>query len=296
MVNVALQAEFTARDNPCNTRHTYGVGEKVHLIATPALSTISYRVLKADVTDIATPYDTVRDGNISGRITEVDASQERLYICPATSTAPDLTVSCKDSQYKPVMTIVEPSEVVSPAAFWSGDFGLGQVGFGRLSVTNYIGPFHVSFEGVRVAEIPCNEAIPPTGFFTTSYYNGSLTHDYNAGARYQINVTTNNYWRKDDAGADNPIENWSSGELVWKIPIGWKRLRYVDDNGAIYVDECDYESYTNKTTRPLLIGGRTDAYTQTFRIETDGTAVVEKFGWRSIRTKWSLSGTVERIE
>jgi hypothetical protein len=72
VVNVALQAEFTARDNPCNTRHTYGVGEKVHLTATPALSAITYRVLKADVTDIATPYDTVRDGNISGRITEID--------------------------------------------------------------------------------------------------------------------------------------------------------------------------------------------------------------------------------
>ena len=107
VVNVALQAEFTARDNPCNTRHTYGVGEKVHLTATPALSAIMYRVLKADVTDIATPYDTVRDGNISGRITEVDASQERLYICPATSTAPDLTVSFGEVQYRPVMTMAQ---------------------------------------------------------------------------------------------------------------------------------------------------------------------------------------------
>ena len=70
-----------------------------------------YRVLKADVTDIATPYDTVRDGNISGRITEVDASQERLYICPATSTTPNLTVSFTNVEYMPVMTIVEPSAV-----------------------------------------------------------------------------------------------------------------------------------------------------------------------------------------
>ena len=69
-----------------------------------------------------------------------------------------------------------------------------------------------------------------------------------------------------------------------------------DDNGAIYVDECDYESRTNKTTRPLLIGGRTDVYTQTFRIDSEGTTTVEKFGWRMTRSRWSTSATVEKIK
>jgi hypothetical protein len=254
-----------------------------------------YRVLKADVTDIATPYDTVRDGNISGRITEVDASQERLYICPATSTAPDLTVSFGDAQYRPVMTIVEPSEVVSPVAFTSGTFENGQVGFGCLSITNYIGPFHVSFQGVLMAEIPCDDAILPTGYFASSYFTGALTHTYNAGAGGLLAIKQDNYWRRDDAGRDGVITNWSPGVLVWKIPIGWKRLRYLGDT-LIFADKPDYEFHTNTNSRPLLIGGRGDVYTQTFRIEPDGTAVIEKFGWRLSRSRSSESGTVEKIE
>ena len=154
----------------------------------------------------------------------------------------------------------------------------------------------MSFQGVKVAEIPCDEAIPPTGFFASSYYTGPLTHNAGAGATHQIRINNGNYWRQDDAGADNPIGNWSSGELVWKIPIGWKRLRYVDDNEATRVYECDYESRTNKTTRPLLIGGRTDVYTQTFRIDSEGTTTVEKFGWRMTRSRWSTSATVEKIK
>jgi hypothetical protein len=296
VVNVALQAEFTARDNPCNTRHTYGVGEKVHLTATPALSAITYRVLKADVTDIATPYDTVRDGNISGRITEVDASQERLYICPATSTTPNLTVSFANVEYTPVMTIVEPSEVVSPVAFARGTFENGQVGFGCLSITNYIGPFHVSFQGVLMAEIPCDDAILPTGYFASPYFTGDLTHTSNPGAGGMLAIKQDNYWRRDDAGRDGAITNWSPGVLIWKIPIGWKRFLYVDEEPRRIAYECDYENYANNLSRPLLIGGRTDVYTQTFRIDSDGTTTVEKFGWRMTRSRWSTSATVEKIK
>ena len=295
-VKVALTAEYIARDNPCQTRHTYGVGEKVHLSTIPALESITYRALKADVSDSVTPYDTVRDGDRFGRVSEVDASQERIYICPAVSTTPDITVFFAAVKYRPAMTVVEPSEVVSPAAFWTGDFWPTQVGFGCMSITNYIGPFHVSFKGVMVAEIPCNEAIPPTGFFASTNYTGELTHNYNAGAGRLLNIKQDNYWRQDDAGRDGVVGNWDSGVLTWKVPIGWKRFLYEDQEarGATY--ECDYEIYTNKMSRPLLIGGRTDAYVQTFRIDSDGTTTIEKFGWRMTRSRWSFSGTVEKTE
>ena len=61
-------------------------------------------------------------------------------------------------------------------------------------------------------------------------------------------------------------------------------------------DYLDYEFHTNTNSRPLLIGGRGDVYTQTFRIEPDGTAVIEKFGWRLSHSRSSESGTVEKIE
>ena len=295
-VKVALEAEFTARDNPCQTRHTYGVGERVRFDVTPALSTINLHAVKADSGDVGTPYDTFRGGDISNNgDSYVDASQVRTYICPATASKPNITVTLSGVEYRPVMSIVEPSEVVSPSAVGTGSFFPSQVAVGRLIVENYIGPFHVSFQGVKVAEIPCEDPIPPTGYYATTNYTGQLTHTYRAGAGGMILVTNNNLWCHDRAGYDHPIDHWSEGMLVWKIPIGWKRLRYENDP-ADTTTVCDYERHLDVTSRPLLIGGRTDAYTQTFRIDADGTMSVEKFGWRLIRTRWSIWETVERIE
>ena len=193
------------------------------------------------------------------------------------------------------MTVLEPSEVVSPSATGSGSFLPGRVALGRLVVENYIGPFHVSFQGVKVSEIPCYDAIPPTGYYATTNYTGRLTHDEDAGAGTMYLITSGTYWRQDHAGYDSPVENWSAGTLTWKVPIGWKRLLFENDPASM-TSVCDHERFHDASSRPLLIGGRTDAYTQTFRIYADGTMSVEKFGWRLIRTRWSIWGTVERIE
>ncbi len=296
VVKVELEAEYTARDNPCQNRHTYGVGERVKFNVTPALSAIKLRALKADITDDATPYDTFGSDSYFHGVYDADASQMRTYICPATGTRPDISVTLAGTEYKPVMTIVEPSEVVSPTASGSWDVGFGHVGFGCLRVANYIGPFHVSFEGVKVGEIPCYDAIPPTGFFASPNYTGRLTHDADACSGRQYKIKAGNYWRHDDAGSDSTIDNWSAGTLVWKIPIGWTRLQNEEDTNIARIVNCDYERYRDANSRPLLIGGRTDAYTQTFSIDASGTTTLEKFGWRMTRSRWSFSGTVEEIE
>ena len=293
-VKVVLEAEYHASDNFCATRHTYGVGEKVHFSITPASSSAKLRVVKADASDYVTHYDTVRGGTVFLDVSEADASEMRTYICPVTGTRPNITVKFADSEYRPVMTVVEPRAVETSIAFGGTRFWLGQVGFGCLTTVNYISPGNVSFEGIAVAEIPCTEAIPPTGYYATSNYTGPLTHTDLAGAGNVISIKGLNYWCRDQAGYDNPIENWSAGVLVWKIPVGWKRLLF-DGDPPSRTFECDYERHNDATSRPLLIGGRTDAYTQTYRIDAEGTASVEKFGWRLIRTRWSIAGRVEEI-
>ena len=46
--------------------------------------------------------------------------------------------------------------------------------------------------------------------------------------------------------------------------------------------KVEYERNLDESSRPLLIGGRTDKYKQVFTIEEDGTSKVEKFGhWLS---------------
>ena len=48
------------------------------------------------------------------------------------------------------------------------------------------------------------------------------------------------------------------------------------------MDEVEYERKWDESSRPLLIGGRTDKYKQVFTIDAEGTSRVEKFGhWLS---------------
>ena len=301
-VKVALTAEYIARDNPCQTRHTYGVGEKVKFTVTPALSVVNLRAVKWDIADRSTPYDTfsgivpsaIPDAGTYLQVYDADASAQRVYICPATATSPNISVAFNGVEYRPAMAIVEPSEVVSPTASGTWDIGFGNVGFGHLRVENYIGPFHVSFRGVGFAEIPCDEAVPPTGYFATTNYTGPLTHTFGAGAGNVSVIGNGNYWCRDDAGNYIAVNHWSEGTLVWKIPIGWIRFQ-SENNPQDWAFECDYERHRDASSRPLLVGGRTDAYTQTFSIDSSGTTALEKFGWRMTRSRWSFSGTVEKV-
>ena len=101
---------------------------------------------------------------------------------------------------------------------------------------------------------------------------------------------------QDGALSQNvPYPNWSSGQLVWKIPIGWKRMMYEgDDIGS--AEEADYALYGGQGSRPLLIGNREDAYTQTFKILPSGESSVEKFRYRLTRSRWSFSGEVINVQ
>ena len=276
-VKVALEAEFTARDNPCQTRHTYGVGERVRFDVTPALSAVELKVIKSD------------DGGESVCNTfenefAVNASTQRIYTCPIVSITPDITVSCSGSRYRPMMKIVEPSHVVTQSAEFDGVcWPRGECGEAGLRTRNYIAPFYVSFQGIAVSEIPCNEVIPPTGYFTN--LTSHLTHGVNEEAGLAMWIKTNNYWTTDNAFTTSFIPNWSPGTLIWKIPIGWHRKDpFADQWQRVLVP--DYEINTNVHSRALLIGGRTDAYLQKRTIQGDGTFVTEKFGYWISRTRW----------
>ena len=274
---VALEAEFTARDNPCQSRHTYGVGERVKFNVTPALSTVELKVIKSD-NGGKSVYDTFENEFT------VDASTQRIYTCPIVSITPDITVSCAGSRYRPMMKIVEPSHVVTQSAEFDGVcWPMGECGEAGLQTVNYIAPFYVSFQGVAVSEVPCNEAIPPTGYFTN--LTSHLTHGTTEGAGRAMWIKPNNYWTTDNAFTTSFIPNWSPGTLIWKIPIGWHR-KQLSGNGWHSVGEPDYEINTNRISRALLIGGRTDAYLQKRTIQEDGTFVTEKFGYWISRTRW----------
>ena len=192
------------------------------------------------------------------------------------------------------MMVVEPQLVVTKSATSTGWFLPGQVGTGCLRTENYIGPMHVSFQGVKVAEIPCESIIPPEGWFASTNYTGCLSHDYYAGAGPLHPITAGNYWMTDEAGRDVPYGNWFAGRMTWKIPIGWKRLLFDGDDTTLAMG-VDYERHMDNGSRPLLIGGREDAYTQFFLIDSDGSSAVEKFGYKLQRSRLAVSGTVIQL-
>jgi hypothetical protein len=179
-----------------------------------------------------------------------------------------------------LISLVEPQAVITPEVSWESCHDSGDVGQSILITTNYISPMTVSFQCIMVAEIPCTETNTPTGYFATTNFTGFMTHSIDARAGLSRHIQERNRWTIDRAGG-GLYRNWSAGQLTWNIPIGWGRLMSDRDTfGSMPVPE--YEAHTNSTTRPLLIGGRTDLYTQTFQIDEDGTARIDKFGhWLS---------------
>ena len=284
VIRLELQAVYEAPENPCTNRHVYGVGEKVRFKVTPVVSGANLRVVKADAGDNVTDYDTF------GYEREIAVSGDDVYQCPATGTIPDVTMRYNGGEYRPTMTVVEPQSVEALSVSREGFFWPGEVCMGVMVSRVYVKPYTVSFSGVQIYEVPCTNAIPPTGYFASTNYQGMLTHVYpNAG--YLHIPDRENYWATDRAGRDAAYPNWFAGTLTWKIPIGWRRILrgYENQYAAL---EVDYAIYDDKDSRPLLIGGGEDAYTQTFKIESDGTSSVRKFGYKLTRDRRLPFGTI----
>ncbi len=289
-VKVALEAVYEAPENPNPSRHVYGVGEKIRFTATPLLSSVVFSTEKLDVGDKHGYYELFEDGETA------TADSPRTYTCPISENYhPPIRIRLGDVEYEPSVTIVEPQEVITKEAFgtdWD-DISLGEVAMGTLVTRNYVGPMYVSFRGVQMFEVPCENLVPPEGYFATTNFTGFLTHTAQAGAGIAFTVKEGNYWTEDEAGRTEAYSNWSAGRLVWKIPIGWRRIPR-DERPFGVAEEVEYEKYGNDSSRPLLIGNREDAYLQVYTIESNGTSSVEKFGYRLTRGRWSLKGTVKK--
>ena len=286
-IRLQLEAIYDAPENHNPSRHVYGVGEKVRFKVTPVVSGGTLRVIKADSGDNVTDYDTFAYER------EIAVSGADVYQCPAAGMCPDVTLRYEEVTYRPLMTVVEPQSVEALSVTREGSFWPGDVCMGVMVSRVYVKPFTVSFCGVQIYEVPCTNAIPPTGYFASEYYKGLLTHDYPQAGYLHI-PDEGNYVMTDRAGRDVAYTNWFAGTLTWKVPIGWRRIRrgYEDQLAAL---DADYALYADKESRPLLIGGREDAYTQTFEIELDGTSSIRKFGYKLERSRWLPFGSITQI-
>ena len=289
-VKVELEAVYIAPTNHNQSRHIYGVGEEVRFRVTPSIDDVRLTVVKGDTEDMVYPdlmsvYDTFEKNF------EVRGSATHVYTCPISANyVPDITVSYADITYRPTLEIVEPEVVITPLAerganivdpFYVGNrycWPEGTVGAACLKTTNYIGPMHVSFQGIAVSELPCTEEDVVTGCFTNGHHRTHTGGADGAGAGVAHYIQPGNFWFVDGARMVAPEPNWQpNSTLSWKIPIGWHRKNpdYTDDCD---VQNPDYEKAWDGDSRPLIIGGQTDKYKQVWHIDGQGTFRTDKFG------------------
>ena len=292
VIRLELQAVYEAPANTNANRHTLGVGEKVRFLHYPESASVTFSAVKGDIGDLgdgSSFYDT-----FGGDIAESDRS--RIYVCPISSNyVPRTTMAYGNATYSPNIHIVEPQEVVTMVAGWGeNDVDIfyagnrkcwpdGEVGSAGLYTTNCIGPMYVSFRGIAVSEVPCDEEDVVTGCFTSNHYR---THSVFAGAGWVHNIKQGNYWCGDRANSGASEPNWMpNSTLSWYIPIGWHR-KPIDDNSLLM--HADYEQNDNPNSRALILKGSIAAYRQIRHIDEFGTYRTDKFGHWISRSRHCL--------
>jgi len=308
-----LSAEYVAPENPtCTNRHIYGVGEKVRFRVMPKSSIVSLHTVLQDMGDETFSYETF-DANPTNGVLEVHADLDHVYTCPISKNyQPDIKVQAYDVEYVPIISLVEPSQVITTGAMWGDNavdifyvgnvkcWPYGEVGTAALVTTNYIGPMNVSFKGIAVSEVPCEDLDIVSGCFTNTPTEFQ-SHTRDAGAGRAHNIKDGNFWFVDGARSRSYVHNWTPNSTnSWLIPIGWHRLQYdVNSLGEEYdsheVYDYDFETRWSESTRRLQVGATSDIIKQVVTIDGDGTCRTEKFGHWISRTRWcrvTLDGTV----
>ena len=296
-IRLELSPVWEAPENPCTNRHVYGVGEKVLFKVRPQLPSVLLSTTKLDKWDIESEYECFGASEI------VTASEDRVYTCPISSNYhPPIKVSFGTVELFPEVSLVEPGEVITIGAAhginkvdifheeWRKCWPHGAVGTATLVTTNYIGPMTVSFRGIAVSELPCEEEDIVTGCFTNGH---ARTHTFSAGAGRAYPIKDGNFWFVDAALISTTFSDWyPGGELVWKIPVGWHRKGTSDDVFPVMRPDYEDASVTESGgSRSLVID---IVYRQRFSIDEDGITKVEKFGHWITRSRFCrvvLDGT-----
>ena len=251
-VKVELEAEYDAPTNHCSNRHIYGVGEKIKLRHYPQSAGLNWRKGADDI------WSALEDGSGCDKIL-------KLHYLGGSVT--EVIASCSSVEYRPTISVVEPQSVVCMEQNWDGTCSpLGVAGGFGMDLWLFIEPMYVSFQGIDVAEIPCETVIPPTGYYATTNFNGVSTHNIDAGAGYWHHISSGNYWCMDNAWSNVRRQQWSDGQLQWNIPIQWyQRLESGESwpRGFIHANG-------------RLIGGSAGAYKQVFNISANGTVKITK--------------------
>ena len=256
-MKIELQTVREAPSNPSMHRHVHGIGEMVLLNYHPSGNVA---------------LDLV-DANESG------TGSARLITWGISNVQHQLTIRLADARYVPMISVLTPNGIEGQRV-QSQTFGLpAGVAGGLALVQRYrVHPSNVSFEGLSIEEVPCDEEIPPEGYFVytaTNVFHRSHTRAAKAGVWVTVssgNILggpdsfdkagfTGSLQRRTPEGVltDDPTYGWcTGGSLTWKIPFGWNKHPH-----SLSADPV--ERFAEETR-------------QVFRISANGDFRMEKLG------------------
>ena len=228
VVRVAIEAKENAPNNDRDNRHEFGIGEAMYVYQYPTSPEITVSANDA----------TVRSGSfhfVTWGVSNIEHS---------------LSLSLHNVEYLPLVTIQRPTGIEGyDAQTKTNGLPVGVAG-GLLLVQRYkVLPLTVNFEGIKIEEVPCYDAIPPTGYFIYASTNEfPRTHSSAAGAgNLWMSIESGNCVKssiRDRAGFEHEIYRmmpdgttttnteygWlGGGSLIWKVPFGWAEF---DANSA----------------------------------------------------------------
>ena len=267
VVRVEITNTKDAPNNQCPNRHEYGIGEEMLFIQRPSSPEVTISATDTTIRGVATR-------TIEWGVLDIEHT---------------LSLSLYGVEYVPLVTILRPTGIEGyDAQTHTNGLPLGVAGGLELVQRYRVLPLTVDFTALRIEEVPCDDAIPPTGYFIYTapdvFYR---THSTDAGAGHWVLVEDGNYVggtnardrggflgelprrMPDGTETTDPAYGWLGGSLTLKIPFGWKHHSARLDAGPVGIFAED--------TR------------QTVSITADGDFRVEKLGHTAIRR---IDGTI----
>ena len=239
VVRVEVQKLRNAPANNCLNRHEYGIGEKILFRQSPGSPEVEIRAEDVKILGVGTR-------TIEWGISNIEHT---------------LSLSLNDVRYVPLVTIHKPNGIEGyDAQALTNGLAPGVAGGLELVQRYRLLPLSVDFSALEIEEVPCDDAIPPTGYFIYTPTNVfPRTHSEYAGAGVWNIVVEGNYIEARDGGrmrdhagyinqlprmllndatAANPAYGWLSGSLIWKVPFGWRKRHSRDENPiGIFAEE-----------------------------------------------------------
>lgn len=256
VVRVEIQKLQDAPANQCLNRHEYGIGEKMLFRQKPGSPEVD--ILAEDVKILGVGTRTIEWG-----VSNIEHT---------------LSFSLNEVRYTPLVTIHKPTGIEGyDAQAMTNGLPIGAAGGIQLVQRYKVLPLTVNFSALEIEEVPCDDAIPPTGYFIyTSPDDYPRTHNADAGAgRLWMSVDAGNCLGailnvRDRAGCGvalprrmpdgtettDPTYGWLGGSMTWKVPFGWRKM------------------YDSSVTEP--IGQFAEDTRQVMSITADGEFRVEK--------------------